>query len=111
MSEKPRASAKFLERYLNGEADADEIDDCIDAWHAKPGKKEVFDFLGMSHAEYSLWLCDPDSLSEIARARRSKLSLADAVRDALSGMRTVENPREKCLRHWLAQQAEPHPAK
>jgi hypothetical protein len=110
MSEKTRASSKFLERYLNGEADAEDIDDCIDAWHDKPGRKKVFDFLGMSREEYSLWLCDPDSLPEIARARRAKLPLADVVQEALAGMRTAGNPREKCLRQWLAQ-AEPHPAK
>jgi hypothetical protein len=111
MSEKQRASAPFLQRYLNGEAGAEAIDDDIDAWHEKPGRKKLFDFLGMTREEYALWLCDPDSLSEIARARRSQMPLADVVREALDGSRTAAHPRETQLRRWLAQQAEPHPAK
>jgi hypothetical protein len=111
MSEKRRASCPFLQSYLNGEACAENIDDFIDAWHAKPGRKKIFEFLGMTDEEYSLWLCDPDSLPEIARARRANLPLTGIVKDTLVAMRATGEPREKHLRRWLAQQTEAHPAK
>lgn len=110
MSEKRGASCSFLQGYLNGETRAEDIDDFIDAWHAKPGRKKIFEFLGMTSDEYSLWLCDPDSLAEIAKARREELPLISVVRDTLAAMRAA-GTREKPLRRWLAQQAEAHPAK
>lgn len=111
MSEKRRASCPFLQSYLNGDVCAEDIDDYVDAWHAKPGRKKIFEFLGMTSEEYSLWLCDPDSLPDIARARRANSSLVGIVRDALVALRTTGKPREKHLRQWLAQHTEAHPAK
>ena len=109
MSRKRDKSASFLERYLNGEMLAEDIDGFIDAWHSLAGKKTVFEFLGMTKAEYSLWLLDPDSLPHIAQARRSNMPLASAVRAALAEAPIAERPADaltvKRLRQWLEQQA------
>jgi hypothetical protein len=66
-----------MSRYLSGAATGGEIDDCIDAWHERPGKTELFEFLGMTREEYAAWLRDPDSLPRIARSRRTGLPLRD----------------------------------
>jgi hypothetical protein len=66
----------FLERYLRGDACAEEIDDAVDAWHANPGGKALHTHLGMSEAEYQRWVRKPDALAEIAQTRRAKSSRA-----------------------------------
>jgi len=73
-------------------------------------QKKIFQFLGMTKEEYYLWLCDPDSLPEIARARRANEPLAGVVRGVLTEMEVAGNPREKHLRQWLAQQGALHSA-
>ena len=111
MSDTPHSSLPFFQRYLSGELPARDIDEFIDAWHEKPNDKEIFAFLGMTKEEYSLWLCDPDSLADIAQARRAKEPLVDTVRCTLVALAQDGNPRVKQLRQWLAQRAEAHPAK
>jgi hypothetical protein len=61
---------RFLDRYLEGQVSAENINESIDAWHAGSGREPIFDFLGMTEEEYSRWLRDPDQLSQIARARK-----------------------------------------
>ena len=49
MSSYTDGPATFLERYLNGEVLADDIDDFIDRWHENPEGREIYEFLGMSN--------------------------------------------------------------
>ena len=77
MSSKHQAT--FLERYLNGEVPAEDIDDYVDQWHAKSGKPQIYEFLGLSRDEYALWLRHPDLLPQIAHARREHLPLASVI--------------------------------
>jgi hypothetical protein len=72
---KPKLTHTFMSRYLSGDVDGGEIDDFIDAWHERPGKTELFEFLGMSRQEYASWLRDPDCLPRLADARRAGRSL------------------------------------
>jgi hypothetical protein len=71
----------FFQRYLNGEVLAEDIDDFIDSWHENSDRKEIFEYLGMTKEEYSLWLHEPDSLPRIARARRIHLPVSKGLRD------------------------------
>ncbi len=75
-----QAQVAFLDRYLKGEVLAEDIDDFVDQWHNSPGNQQLYEYLGMTEEEYSLWLGDPDVLSHIARARRAGLSLAKMPR-------------------------------
>jgi hypothetical protein len=111
MSDMQRPSFPFFQRYLSGESSAEDIDEWIDAWHEQPDGRQIFEFLGMTEEEYSLWLCDPDSLAEIAQARRAERPLVSVVQSALVAMGQAGSPRSKQLRRWLARQAEAHPAK
>ncbi len=76
MSSKHQAEATFLDRYLNGEAPAEDIDDYVDRWHSESGRQQIYDFLGLSRDEYALRLSDPDALPHIPRARREHQPLA-----------------------------------
>jgi hypothetical protein len=83
MSSHTHGPATFLDRYLNGEVLAEDIDDFIDLWHKNPKGQEIYEFLGMSEQEYSLWLRDPDTLPQIARARRTRQPLEAVLRATL----------------------------
>jgi superfamily II DNA or RNA helicase len=73
-----------MQRYLAGEARDDEIDDYVDAWHARPEGRELHEFLGMSKDEYALWLRNPDALREIGRVRRESEGEASSQRNGSS---------------------------
>ncbi|MBV8362431.1 MAG: hypothetical protein JO189_31535 [Deltaproteobacteria bacterium] len=78
MSKRAERTQTFVERYVNGEVCADDVDDYIDAWHAHPNHQELHEFLGMSKEEYAAWLRDPEVLAEIARARRERRAFPSA---------------------------------
>lgn len=105
MSSHTRGPATFLDRYLNGEVLAEDIDYFVDIWHKKPANKEIYQFLGMSKEEYSLWLRDPDTLPVIARARRAGLPLESVLRATLEELpvvaRSANAVKVKRLMCWL----------
>jgi hypothetical protein len=107
MSSQPRGLPTFLEHYLNGKAVAEDIDDFIDVWHENLKQMEIYEFLGMTKEEYSLWLRDPDTLPQIARARRLGLPLVKVVSIALKELptaaRSAEKEKVRRLRRWLEQ--------
>jgi hypothetical protein len=104
-SQHPHAST-FLDRYLNGELLAEDIDDFIDMWHNNPGTKELYEFLGMTAEEYSLWLRDPDTLPHIARARRAHLPLRRVIHTTVEEMsiaaRSADKVKVERWRAWLS---------
>ena len=58
----------FLQLYREGQVGADDIDDFIDAWHDGGGAEQsmpLHEFLGMSQADYILWVQDPDILPHL----------------------------------------------
>ena len=107
MSSQTHPPAPFLERYLNGDVLAEDIDDFVDIWHKNPEGKEIYEFLGMTEKEYSLWLCDPDTLPQIARARRAGLPLEVVLRAALeevpTAARSTNAIKTDRLMRWLKQ--------
>ena len=51
----------FVDLSLEGHVLPNEIDDFIDAWHKDPRGQPLHEYLGMTEAEYSLWIRDPDA--------------------------------------------------
>ena len=107
MSSKQGKRRKFLDLYLNGEVLAEDIDDYIDAWHAKSEGESIYDFLGFSKEEYSLWLRDPNTLPYIAVARHENKPLNDVIASQLNNMamaaRSSDVFKITRLRAWLEQ--------
>lgn len=106
MSSNGEQKLTFMGLYLNGQASSQEIDDYVDKWHTNPGMQEIYEFLGMSEEEYSLWLRDPDALPYIARARKEARPLDRVIASALKERPVAaESNAEKTqrLRHWLQQ--------
>jgi hypothetical protein len=105
MSNDTNRPTTFLNRYLNGEVLAEDIDEYIDFWHEHPAGRQIYEFLGMTKKEYSLWLRDPDSLPHIARARRAGLPLEVALRNALEefpvAARSANAAKIRRLMRWL----------
>jgi hypothetical protein len=100
----------FINLSLEGKVLLDEVDDFIDAWHKNPGDQPLHQFLGMSHAEYSLWLLDPDTMPIIIKARHEQLPLTAVVHDYYRTLRSAGRPEDSLkvrrLGQWLEQNAE-----
>src|ERR1022692_3680788 len=107
MSSKHQEDATFLERYLDGEVPAEDIDDYVDRWHAKPGNQQIFEFLGLSRDEYAVRMRDPNALPHIARARREHQPLgsviASTVKKAPKAAGSPDAVKAKRFRRPLAQ--------
>ena len=99
----------FMDLAIDGRVMADEIDEFVEAWHHSDSKDEVFDFLGMTFDEYSLWVMDPGLINVVITSRVKKISLVDAandnVRDAERlAARAGEARNVALLREWIATQ-------
>jgi hypothetical protein len=108
MSEESLSYRTFIQLYMNGEVLSEDIDEFIDAWHHDQDRKEIFEYLGMTKQEYSIWLRDPDVLPHIVRARRDNLDLPTVLRQSIEDMpiaaRSSDQVKVKRLLQWLHQQ-------
>ena len=108
MSEESLSHKTFIERYMNGEVLPEDIDEFVDAWHQNSNGKEIFEYLGMTRQEYSIWLRDPDILPHIVRSRRDNLDLPTVLRRSIEEMpiaaRSSDQVKVKRLLQWLEQQ-------
>ncbi len=111
MSELQTRAPSFIDRYRKGEASADDIDDFVDRWHdaREPWAHdlELHEYLGMTHEEYEVWLCDPHALPAILDARRSGRALAAVMTDRYEALRAANRPADATilfsLGNWLKQ--------
>jgi hypothetical protein len=99
----------FMSLALSGYVLSDEIEDFVDMWHASDSKKEIFDFLGMSFEEYSLWASDADAIDLILSARLAEIPIREAVNDNIRSQgriaaRANEAGELKILARWIAAQ-------
>jgi hypothetical protein len=81
-----KKQTRFIDLYLEGRASAEDINESIDAWHSGSGKQPIYDYLGMTEEEYSLWLRDPDVLPHIARAHKEHRSVREIIDSALNNL-------------------------
>lgn len=98
----------FIALAVGGRIDPDQIDDFVDRWHETDGGGSLHDYLGLTNAEYALWLVEPDMLATIVRARAEVIPLPVMVHDILAhrrGSRSLEDVgRDERLDRWLALQ-------
>jgi hypothetical protein len=101
----------FIDQALSGDALLFEIDDFVDRWHESDSSLPLHQYLGMTEAEYDLWLNEPDQLAHIVRARRDRLELGAVVREAINdnapgqplrvAARTDQTVKVERLKRWL----------
>jgi hypothetical protein len=94
---------------LSGQVLADEIEDFVEAWHESDSNVGVYEFLGMTFEEYSLWVADADSIDIILTARHGDKPLKEAVNDNLRSQeriaaRSDEAGKLAILARWVAAQ-------
>jgi hypothetical protein len=103
------SDSSFMTLALDGLVLSDEIEDFVEAWHASDSEEEIYDYLGMSFEEYSLWASDPETIDLILSARHVGRSLQEAVNDNLRvkeriAARADEAGKLAVLSRWIAAQ-------
>ncbi len=71
----------FIQERLSGTARLTDIDTYIERWHQCNSDKSIHDFLGLTLYEYSLWVENPDILSNIVTARRTGANIDDLLQE------------------------------
>jgi hypothetical protein len=104
MSEKH--SETFIELCLKGRALVEDVDDFVERWHRANDDTTLYEFLGLSQTEYSLWINDPDVLPYVMYARReqkpfTQVIIDDYYDDVRLTDRTGQGARMRLLREWL----------
>ena len=113
MSELISETDTFLSLFDRGQVTADQVDDFIDAWHDSGDQETcgLAEFLGMTDAEYGVYLMAPRALPLIVQARREGQPLKALLRPWLASLAEANEPRDKraifSLTHYLAK---PDPA-
>jgi hypothetical protein len=101
----------FFDLYSNGEVSPEDIDDFVDRWHddREPWARDLglHEYLGMTHEEYEVWLCDPFGLPSVLQARRSGRTLVDVMTERYEAMRAANRRADATilfsLGNWLKQ--------
>lgn len=68
-------SKPFVDRCLAGEAQPDDIDDWVTAWHnSAPGSEDLslYEYLGFTQEEGQTWSRDARALEPILEGRRTR---------------------------------------
>ena len=99
----------FIDLAVSGRVLPDEIEDFAEAWHTSDSTSEIFEYLGMTFEEYSLWVSDPESINLILSARHMHKPLIEAVNDNLRhqeriAARADEAGKLAILERWIAAQ-------
>lgn len=106
-----QSKSNFIQNCLSGEAFLDEIDDYVEEWHKGGTGMRLYEFLGMTQDDYSLWAKDPDSLSLIIAAHKQNKPVAKVIElYADSGFsmaaRSIGIDKAMALKTWLQKQGE-----
>jgi hypothetical protein len=62
----------FMDQYLAGEVETEDIDDFVDAWHTGVSTMPLSAYLGLTPEEYACWVVHADALPRIREERRVK---------------------------------------
>jgi len=94
---------------LRGDVMSDEIEDFVGRWHESESDQEIYEYLGMTWDEYSLWMTNPDYIDLIIAARRDERPLREAINDNLRSSerlaaRADDSRKIAALKRWIAAQ-------
>lgn len=98
--------SNFIIACLEGDAFLEDIDDYIDQWHDGDSTESIYDFLGMTKIEYTLWVTNQEVLPSIIRARKLEEEPLDYVQKEVSALaaRAETSEKAKHLEQWLKHQ-------
>ncbi len=94
----------FIDKCISGDAFLDEVDDYVDAWHDNSSSEDVelYEYLGMTWQEYSLWITNPNILGLIVDARRKGQSLENAPTQEIQLAARASSQKEaQRVMNWL----------
>lgn len=99
----------FMQMALRGDVMSDEVGDFVEKWHNSPSGIEIYEYLGMTWEEYSLWVSNPDYIDLIIAARRNERPILEAVNDNLRSSerlaaRADDAGKLAAVRRWIAAQ-------
>ncbi|WP_022821695.1 hypothetical protein [Hymenobacter norwichensis] len=100
-----KSMSNFVRDCLNGDALLDEIDDYIDQWHDGDGNEPIYNFLGLTEKEYSMWVQKPDILPFLVTAHKENSKVEDILSRTVLSMaaRSDYFDRARQLEQWLKQ--------
>ena len=99
--------SSFIEKCVLGKVLLEEIDDYVEKWHASDSALPLHKFLGMTKAEYSLWVADPAVLPFIVTAHKTDQDvgkLLDGAQGLPMAARADGPEKAKKLLGWLRQE-------
>ena len=94
--------SNFIIDCINGDALTSEVDDYIDKWHDDERKLSLYDFLGMTKKEYTLFVEDENYLGKIIAAHMQGIKIELIIKDELAMAARSDNPAKSLrLQKWL----------
>lgn len=111
MSEVHDRTSAFFDLYRAHGVSEESISDFIDDWHNSSNEENrlLWQFLGMTEDEYSIWVMDGRTLPLLRDARETRETLVTAVARYLDGLRVRNAPAERAaihaLSHWVARRS------
>lgn len=102
----------FFNLYSRGEVAPDDIEDFVGRWHedVEPWARNMplHEYLGLTHEEYEVLLCDPFALPCILRARQTGGNLVDIMGQRYRQLCTADQQADRAiifsLGNWLKAQ-------
>lgn len=94
----------FIEKCLDGDALAEEINDYINQWHTSDYDCELHEFLGFTEEEYDIWFENDSFLDLIIDARELGIPIVDYLRkinDYQMAARASSPEEAQKIKEWL----------
>lgn len=70
----------FFEKFLRSELDRDAIFEYIEKWHKNPSGKSLEDYLGMTLAQYHIFLMEPEKVETLRKKYEETGSFMGRIR-------------------------------
>ncbi len=93
----------FYEKYVIGEALAEDINDYVELWHESDVDCEIYEFLGFTKDEYFLWVDNESNLNYILEAKYKNTTVKDLIEEYEKGdMIAARNVEDlDAFKSWL----------
>lgn len=87
----------FVEQCVGGDAVPADIDNFIACWHKSEITCSIYEFLGMTWAEYAQWVANPNCLDKIIMTHKGDHMKVEETRKAVMSADEVKD----AIKHWM----------